>query len=143
MTKEIKVLPAFDKRDPNPSKNYGIHGAELYFILKGELGAVSFTVYTNWNLPHVEEELAHYRRDPSLDFMFKPSGADISYHSLTPLYEGQSSVDECSLLDGKPCYCDGSGLQAIEICAKMIAGGSEAVWKEMEAVYLYRFKELR
>ena len=34
-----KIYPAWDRRDPNPSKNYGIHGAELRMVLKGELGA--------------------------------------------------------------------------------------------------------
>lgn len=40
MKQEIKVIPAFDKRHADPSKNYGIHGAEMLFILTGEKGAV-------------------------------------------------------------------------------------------------------
>ena len=56
MEKTITFEPAYDKRDPDPSKNHGIHGAELRFILKGTEGAVQFVLSTNWQLPHVRAE---------------------------------------------------------------------------------------
>ena len=43
MERIIKFHQAYDKRHPNPSKNYGIHGVDLVFVLKGELGAVVST----------------------------------------------------------------------------------------------------
>jgi len=136
MKREIIVKPAFDKRDPNPSKNYGIHGAEMIFILTGDKGAISFTLFTNWYLPHVDSELRNARRNkPECDFMFRPQGADISYHSIIQRYEGQTPVEKCQYLDGKPCYCDGSGLSAEPIGELLITEGSEAVWKELERWY--------
>ena len=62
-----KIYPAWDRRDPNPSKDYGIHGAELRMVLKGELGATQFVLYTNWHLPHVTEELLHRPYKDELD----------------------------------------------------------------------------
>jgi len=136
MKQEIIVTAAFDKRHKEPAKNYGIHGAELRFILTGDKGAITFTLYTNWYLPHVDEELRNSRRNkPECDFMFRPHGADISYHSHIPCYEGQTPIENCQYLGGKPCYCDGSGLSAEPIGEMLIAEGSEAVWKELQRWY--------
>jgi len=63
LTREIKFSPAYDKRDPDPSKNYGIHGVTITFLLKGEKGAVQFVLYTNWHLPHVDHEIFGDRYD--------------------------------------------------------------------------------
>lgn len=56
MEKIIKFAPAYDKRHSDPKKNYGVHGVELKFILKGEEGAVQFVIFTNWMLPNVQKE---------------------------------------------------------------------------------------
>lgn len=47
----------WDKRDPDPAKNYGIHGVDIRFVLKGAKGAVQLVIYTNKQLPAVQEEL--------------------------------------------------------------------------------------
>ena len=141
-----KIYPAWDRRDPNPSKNYGIHGAELRMVLKGELGATQFVLYTNWHLPHVTEELLHrpYKDELDIKVRFLPLPADVGYHSPTPLYEGQAVCsDHCEYLDGKPCYYDGSGLFAEEVYKKLVEGGSDEVWKILEERYMELFGELR
>lgn len=143
MTKEILITPAWDKRHKDPDKNYGIHGAEMFFVLKGKHGAITFCVYTNWHLPHVDKELRNaHRHDSRYDFMFRPVGADISYHAHKAQCEGQEPMSECKWLDNQPCYCDGSSLDAQPICALLIAEGSDAVWKHLEGVYTHRFGTL-
>lgn len=52
----IEVIPAYDKRDLDPAKNYGVHGVELRMLLQGSEGAVQFVVYTNRQLEHVQRE---------------------------------------------------------------------------------------
>jgi len=49
---------AYDKRDPDPEKNYGIHGAKLRMVLVGPLGAVQFVLFTQRMLKSVQQELA-------------------------------------------------------------------------------------
>jgi len=140
MEKLILFSAAFDKRDPDPKKNYGIHGVELRMILKGELGAISFLLMTNWQLPHVQEKL---NKDVK-SILCKPLPADISYHSPVAKYADQEvSHDECPYLDGRPCYCDGSGLNAQYYYNALVAGGSDAFWQAMEAHYLQTFGELK
>lgn len=134
--KEITMSAAFDKRDPNPSKNYGIHGVEIRFVLKGELGATQFVIYTDWQLPHVQKEGKSMSK--ILPDRIQPMGANIGYHSPKPMYEGQSAMGQCNIL-GCECYYDGSSLQADEFIPEFLAGGSDAVWKKLEEVYHSRF----
>lgn len=140
MKQEIELMPAFDKRNLNPKKDYGIHGVEMRMILSGELGAVQFVVYTNWQLPHIDAEKGH--REDGL--FCKPMGADVGYHSPTPQYEGQTSQDKCPYLDNKPCYYDGSGLAAESMLNNvLLPEGSEGVWKALKERYIDIFGELK
>ena len=132
--REIRFYPAFDKRDPDSSKNYGIHGVEMRFLLMGDKGAVQFVLYTNWHLPHVMEEL-EAKQNRAYN-PFKPLPADLGYHSLKPMYDGHPvTTGSCEYLDGKPCYYDGSGLNAEDIFRILVSQGGEAVWVQMEYYY--------
>lgn len=91
--------PAFDRRDPDPKKNFGIHGVSMRWVLKGPKGAVQFLVYTQWMLPHVaKEQLARIgtRKDRDLamdiEVFYKPMAVDLGYHSKVPMYEGQEPM---------------------------------------------------
>ena len=142
-TKEVTFYPAFDRRNPEPSKNSGIHGVEIIFVLKGKKGATQFVIYTNWFLPSVQKE-QYWKGNISSRLKYgspEPMGADIGYHSLTPQYKGQTKTkDNCPYLDGKPCYYDGSSLRADEFIPAFLAGGSDAVWKMLEEDYRRRFE---
>jgi hypothetical protein len=141
MQKTIHFRPAFDKRHPNPSKNYGIHGMEIKFVLKMEKAAIQFVIFTNWHLPHVQAELEDKTtsgRDAALHFC--PMGADVGYHTTTQQYEGQTVVsEECEYLDNKPCYYDGSSLAAEELLKQFIEHGEDHMWDYLEKYYNDRF----
>ena len=47
MHRRIEFAPAYDKRHPDPQKNYGIHGVEMRWLLEGPRGVIQFLVYTN------------------------------------------------------------------------------------------------
>lgn len=135
MDRKITFAPAYDKRDPDPTKNYGIHGVEMRWILHGDEGAIQFIVYTGWHLPSVQAEL-----DQKLDSRFPhlschPSGADVGYHSPKPRHEWQDAPrDNCHILDG-PCYYDGSSLHAVDVLNILVEHGDEAVWAHLEKYY--------
>ena len=132
--KTVQFSAAYDKRDPDPNKNYGIHGVTIRFVYKGEKGATQFVLYTNWHLPHVTEELRNKER-----FLLEPLPADLGYHSPTPQYEGQTQMD-CDLLEGGVCYYDGSSLQADRVYKRLLEDGEDGVWAELEEEYKYRFE---
>lgn len=130
----VEMEPAYDKRDPDPSKNYGIHGVNLRMVLKGKKGAVQFLIYTGWHLPHVQEELDNKHQ---LDHLFhKPIPADVGYHSPKPIHGDYKPTSEsCPYLDGKPCYCDGSALHAEKVFGILLEKGSDGVWGHLEDYY--------
>lgn len=136
LRREVSMSPAFDRRDSDPSKNYGIRCVDLRMYLIGDKGAVQFVCFTDWHLPEVAEEL--HAKFPS--HRRGPMGADLGYHSKTPLYEDQSSRDDCNLL-GCKCYYDGSGLAADRIMEVLLREGSDGVWRELETYYRETFDE--
>lgn len=132
----IQFDPAYDKRHKNPSKNYGIHGVTLRFVLKGEKGAINFVVFTNWMLPHIEKEYENKGLKPGVEYRIsRPMPADLGYHSHVPQYEGQTIMDDCPWLDGKPCYYDGSTLHAETIFKVLVEEGGDALWEQLEKEY--------
>ena len=138
MKKEIRFYPAYDKRNTDPKKNYGIHGVNLAFYLHGPEGVVQFILHTNWQLPHVAEE-QKYQPYPSIggDVHWKerPQPADLGHHSPIARYEGQHRHDHCDLLEQEYCYYDGSGLNAYEIYDILLKEGDEGVWRALEKYY--------
>lgn len=144
MERKIEFSPAFDKRHPEPRKNYGIHGVEMKWYLIGELGSVQFVVYTNWQLPHVREQGRKSWRDPCL---FEPRAYDLGYHSPKPMYEGQTAMcgpGECHVLPKDcSCYYDGSSLNCEPVFETLIREGHDACWKELEDYYVSTFGELK
>ena len=134
LEKIVKFAPAFDRRSSDQKKDYGIGSMICWMILKGDNGAVQFVFNTNIYLPHVKEEFRKTRYDP------QPGGWDVGYHSLTPRYDGQTSLD-CSLLETGKCYYDGSSLRAEEWFKILIEKGSAEIWKMLENEYKKLFNK--
>ena len=135
--RKVSFAAAYDKTDPNPRKNYGVHGVHIDFTLKGAEGGITFGIATNWHLPHVQ---AKRDAEPLIEgeygrYMFhKPTPFGVAGHWKVPQYEGQTPRDSCSVTDGV-CYCDGSALMGDEVFQALVEGGDEAMWKKLEQVY--------
>ncbi len=138
--RRLEFTGAFDRRNSDPAKNYGIHGMEMRFVLIGPEGAMQFLVFTNLMLPHVREELFQKRNGTVERFdLSAPMGADIGYHARTAQYDGQEPMPgDCEYVGG-PCYYDGSSLGAQEFMPEFLAGGDDVVWAMLEKRYARRF----
>lgn len=146
MNRRIEFAPAYDKRHPDPQKDYGIHGVEMRWLLEGPRGVIQFVVYTNWHLPGVQRELDLKSLRTSLIALqarYHPMPADIGYHSPMPIREWQKepTFQSCEYLGGKPCYYDGSSLGARDFFELLVEEGHEAVWQKMEEYYQRTFGE--
>ena len=136
MEKLVQFEAAYDKRDPDPSKNCGVHGVNIRFILRGKEGAVQFLIFTNWMLPQVQRE-----RDSEpltrFPYMFhKPMASDVGYHSPKPVHGNDNPVSEnCPILGGVPCYSESSGLYAEEVFDRLLKEGDAGVWDELKSYY--------
>lgn len=136
------IRAAFDKRDPTPQKNYGIHGMDLQFFLRGPKGVIQFVIYTNWHLPHVEEEMLNKEVTDTIDIKcrFLPLPAIIGCHSPVPKYEDQIPAALCPLLGRKDCYYYGSDLCAEDVFRVMVAEGRDGLSKELRKWYNMHLK---
>lgn len=145
LIRELLIYPGFDKRNPEPSKNYGIHGCEVVFYIHSPRRSktVQFKAYTDWLPLNVQEE-EHNKSgsyNPTATHVgVQPMGADLGYHSPKPMYKGQTRMD-CDLSKRGYCYYDGSSLNADRVRDVMLKEGSEGVWRELEEYYNEIFKE--
>lgn len=144
LKRHCEFIPGFDKRHPDPQKNYGINGGKFLFVVSGPLGAVHFVMgvpfYPQSAMDHL---IQHYGNDGyKLADSLKPMGYDVGYHAHAAQYENQGvSQQECEWLDGKPCYSDGSALRASEWADLFLKGGTEWLWPALEAEYHDRFTQ--
>lgn len=125
----VDFIPAFDKRNPDPSKNYGIGAVKIRFVLAGKKGATQALFGTEWYTNTVDTSKFSHSTD-------KIRNWDLGYHAKKRQYKGQEKR-ECDIL-GK-CYYDGSSLQGEYLVDVLINEGSEGIWRELESEYEKRF----
>lgn len=141
MERLTEFRAAYDHTD----KRGGIHGVTLMMIVKGELGAVTFQVYTGWMLPEtvgITDEVPGregnwgfaYRRGMEKHASHYPMPTDLGYHSKVAKYDDQYSRDDCPWVDG-PCFYDGSSINCERPFDALLRGGHEAVFEYLEAYY--------
>jgi len=152
--KEVYFKPAFDKRNSNPKRDYGIGAMRFSFVLKGKNGASSMAFSTNMYLP---ETIKEYRDEGIYRYLMNGSKEtfktkidlkaskqlecwSIDIHSPKPLFKGQTS-GKCPFLKGGKCYCDGSYTRAEQYADVLLRQGSEAIWKILEKEYNAYFKK--
>lgn len=148
MERITKFVPAYDKRDPDPKKNYGIGCMRCFMVLKGSKGAVHFIFGTGIFLPETVQDYYKDGRD-LFHYNFKGSegrqayymGYDVGYHSHVSQFEGQTPRENCDWLDNKPCYGDGSALRAEEWMDIFVRKGSDEIWKMLEEDYKELFEK--
>lgn len=131
----MEMRAGWDKRDPEPRKNFGIHGAELIFgVSRGNL-AVVLVWMTPFYLRETRKHLQYHRlRD------YDGLGS-IDYHSKVQLYEGQSKITNCEYTGGD-CYCDGSAIAAGELFDRTVEDPEE-IWKTLVSWLEEKEKQIR
>ncbi len=140
LARVVKFYPAYNKM----AEGRGRHGVNLLMALKGDdKGAVSFSLYTNWYLPDdtisLIKSTVSADTEMKIETFFTPQPAGIDYHSLIMLSEYDAKIDRCDLLDGQPCYSDGSVTASTHVYNLLLTEGDEAVWKYLEEYYRQLF----
>lgn len=127
MKREIHIFDAFDRRIDDSEKSYGIGCERRAYVLIGDKGAVTFVIGTGKYLPHLSQ---HNK---------EPMACGLDRHSLVPApYENPAapSQNPCRWL-GKPCWSDGSCLQADEILKKWLELSQDEDWLWSQLVDYY------
>lgn len=154
LKREISITSAYDKRDNNPSKNYGIGACRIFFAVKGSKGAITVNFFTNWFLPSTIKEYKEegiyknnllkgkdsFKTKIDLIETSKPiSGGSWDVHSKKPLYDGQTLTGGDCEFNGGKCYCDGSCMKAEKYLQILFEKGSKGVLDKLEEDYNNQF----
>ena len=136
----IQTIPPFDKRNPNPCKNYGIGGLSIWFILKGKHGAISLHLGTKLYLAKQFREW-HSKGD-SYPFTDPTDECidcwSVDYHSYKKRYKEQEVCNyNCAWLNDKPCYSDGGSLKGRDdkVVENYLEKGDAWIWEYLEKIY--------
>jgi hypothetical protein len=141
--REIKFLPAYDKRKSEDGKNYGVHGCDISFAIIGEDTAIRLMVFSNWHLIHVREEfdMGPFGRYP----YWHPDSAGVSYHaksrSAKALLGGNYTTEHCDLFNKEECSsdCSYNALGNDEWYKILTEKGSNGLFEKLEELYVERF----
>jgi len=142
LKKSVDVRLPFDRRHADTKQNYGVHGLDIWFLLKGDKGAVQFACTFNCYLPSVD--FSSWSK-MSRHEVGRMNGMDVGYHALEPQFEGHEPMGPCQHLDGKTCYYDGSSLRsddwADEIFSTVGEPPENTLWRKLQEEYIERFGE--
>lgn len=104
--------------------NYGVHGMDFRFLLRGPRGAVGFLMSSGW----VPGEKGV---NPTVSTLF-PMGMDISYHAHSPQREDHEQASaKCPYLDGQTCFSDGAFMAAEPVLEAFIVRGDAVIWEAL------------
>lgn len=135
----IDWLPAFDKRDDNPKKNYGVCAMRIVFYVIGPKGAIQWMISTGWYTDSARKHLDGFPSSPWDDERRRPAAHDLGYHAREAQYDNQTPQKNCHLLGGS-CFYDGSSLQAELPMEGFLSGGVDWLWPKLEAAYMHHFE---
>lgn len=133
--REIVFSPAFDKRNPDPTKNYGICAITIAFNLSSSRGTLVLRLLTNQGLPETVKE--YNEKGGIFTWKYQAWGlGSLDMHSFKPHFVGhQKSSRKCDFIGKKYCYVDGSCLAAEKMADILLREGTEGLWNAMEKRY--------
>lgn len=139
LRREIVFEPGYDHRAEDANKprgqRRGCHGLTMRWLVHGEHGTTSFTVFTGWLPSWVKPgRWGDVVTAPDGEPAHAPMAADLGHHWDSPTYSGEGSM-ECHYRPSGRCFYNGSGLNAEPVFAALLTKGHEAVWEMLENYY--------
>lgn len=133
-----------DRCKPGEGGSHGKHGLEIKFFSVGDEGAVQFILSTGWIPQQIDKDSIGHRGVGEWGSLIGFMPSDLGAHSKKPMYEGHNPISEsCEFCDDKPCYYDGSGLNASDAMYALVNGGEKALWEFLDAYYLTVFEDAK
>lgn len=126
MTGERRVLfsPAWDRRNHDPEKNYGVSGVNIRMALIVGDWAAELVLMTPWMLPAVQAW--HKSLEPRIGARVIPT-CDACVHHRGGT--GEFTSDKCHLFPGVSCEnVPVSSFEGDRLYSLLVEAGEEAVW---------------
>lgn len=129
LIRKIEITPAWDLRNVDQTKNYGVHNAEIWFSVTGARGAVTVSMDTGWQLPTIAP----------FNGSCYPDAIAFSWHSKEKRTFDTWEKD-CPFTGGE-CWSIVSFTKAKDFNSALTELGSDGVFKLLEKEYRKFFKE--
>lgn len=132
--REILFRPAFHKCHDQPSKDYGIGGVVMTWILRLDGKAIAWRLLTDWGLPDEAFKAANPGCSHPMHVNGYPSAGratpgPIEWHR--PPADASESSSPCELIGG-PCYTRDPWYGGGDILFDLLrTEGGEAVWAKL------------
>ena len=144
---ERKVIftPVSDRRNPDPSKDYGIQSVGVYFMLYGNKGVVEFQICSRWLTTELHAEIdpiaaRQIVNNPSTARLYRVFPADVCRWSRARLGEDDTEMSGVQrVFNGDTCYYDYKMFGADELYRVLCNEGDECVWEYLESYYTEEF----
>jgi hypothetical protein len=136
LERAIVFQPGYNgDRTDNPRHDYGVHGMEITWYLRGPKGAVQVQFFTDWIPGPVYPGHGLSPSGFKETWSPQPTAAGLTYHCRVPQYEGQRPCrDECPIIGGL-CYSDTGYSASDPIAEAFVIHGEPAVWAALEVRY--------
>lgn len=140
LTREVRFDPSYDYRDDGESGR-GAHGMEMWLLLKGPKGVVSFSLMTGWMVAPIRNPAwTIFNRDVDPMRDDRP-GIDVLTWDCSPTVRGTAvhrpdpNGEKCDFMDG-PCNSEVVlSSWGDEEVLRALVGRGDAVWDELEKLY--------
>lgn len=132
--RRINFIPAYHKVD----EGKGVGSARMYVALVGDLGAISWELYTDWMLP---ETVAWWKETGRDRFLTPgdPTAGAVWAHYAIPRHEDDinDGPHDCDLLPDGKCwgYLACSYLAGDEVYLPLVREGEDGLWSRLRQFY--------
>jgi hypothetical protein len=155
--RKIIFYPAWDRTDPDPSKNYGISDVEIRFVLIKDDKAVELQVGSNWHLPHVFQRRVDYMKKAILfgkeqflwdteakEFLFEVCLYDTKHEKIEEDDWHEFKIENSEIylpyeFNSPVVYYFWLPNKEKAVWPKFVTEGEETLWIELEKIYTKYF----
>lgn len=123
---------AYEERHEDPSKDYGVAGVTLGFVVIGSEGAVEWELLTNSYLPATEEAY----KERKISFL-GPTAGPVWWHWRTPRWENHDDRGQCEWLQADHCFSDIGFSIGDEVNKAFTNYGYDGVFNKLKVLYEY------
>lgn len=147
LVRRVIFTPVRDRRNPDPSKDYGLHSIGVYFMLYGDEGIVEFQICSRWLTPELHKEIDPIAalkivENPEVAPLYRAYPADVCvWRKIRHSSDCLEMYGIARVFDGGTCYYDYKPGGADEAYMILCNEGDEGVWKYLEDYYNEQFRE--
>lgn len=134
LERAVQFVPGRDGPSVEDGHYYAVTDLQIRWLLRGPRGVAQFVLGTDWLPTTAAAAYARTGRIPATLWAATPQ--DLGSHTETP--QGpwdRLLMPACPYLDSRPCFYEGSTVDAEAVYAAFTTEGEPAIWRALMAKY--------